>query len=147
MGLKVTGQRMTILRYLYQSPKHITAQELFERIQPIDSAIGFATVYRFLRKLVEHDLLIEVRMGNMPARYELASEEHHDHLTCIACGAIKEFYNEEIERLQKVVAVEFGFELTDHVLELQGICSSCRGKGYTLEKVRSLESSSSGMDH
>lgn len=125
-GMKVTDQRMLILRTLQEGRSHVTAQEVFEQVQKKDSSVGFATVYRFLRALTESLFATEVRMGGMPARYELKSGNHHDHLTCTQCGKICEFENNRIENLQESVAKQFGFQLTSHVLELYGICPDCQ---------------------
>ena len=125
MGLKVTSQRLAILKSLHDGRAHVTAQEVFEKVIKDFPEIGFATVYRFLRTLTEHQLVTEVRMGGMSARYELTPQEHHDHLTCVKCGKICEFENPEIERLQEEVARFYGFKLTHHVLELYGVCSDC----------------------
>lgn len=126
MNLKVTPQRMMILKTLHNNRKHITAQELFEKVQKINSAIGFATVYRFLKDLAEVNSVTEVRMGGMPARYELTPRKHHDHMTCTQCGRIVEFENKNIESLQEKVASQYGFQLTHHVLELYGVCPTCQ---------------------
>ncbi len=128
MNLKVTTQRLAILQCLQSGHRHVTAQELFERVNTRFPDIGFATVYRFLRSLTESKQATEVRMGGLPARYELTPKRHHDHLTCTKCGAIVEFENKTIENLQHKVAQQFGFQLTDHVLELYGICPTCQGK-------------------
>lgn len=126
LGLKVTSQRELILDIIRGGPSHFTAQEVFEHVSARNPAIGFATVYRFLRTLSEHKYVTEVRMGGMPARYEWAAKRHHDHLTCVNCRKIVEFENAEIERLQDKVAKEFGFQLTHHLLELYGVCPECR---------------------
>jgi len=125
LGLKVTEQRLVILDALHRGRVHITAQEVFERVVKKDSSIGFATVYRFLRRLTEGKLVTEVRMGSQPARYELTPLEHHDHISCTSCGRICEFENAAIEVLQQKVAQEMGFQLTGHILELFGLCPSC----------------------
>lgn len=122
MGLKVTQQRLAILSSLAMGRAHVTAQEVFEKVSLKDPEIGFATVYRFLRKMTEQGFVTEVRMGGLPARYELTPKNHHDHLTCSNCGKIIEFENAEIERLQERIAAQNGFELTGHVLELYGHC-------------------------
>jgi Fur family ferric uptake transcriptional regulator len=126
MNLKVTKQRMAILEGLNSGQAHVTAQEVYEAVNEKHPEIGFATVYRFLRKLTEEKFVTEVRMGGLPARYELTPSTHHDHLTCVECGKIVEFENHEIERLQRQVAREMGFDLTDHVLELYGVCNNCQ---------------------
>ncbi len=128
MNLKVTQQRLLILKALHEGRQHVTAQEVYEIVAKVDSEIGFATVYRFLRKLTEQAFATEVRMGGLPARYELTPKRHHDHLTCVKCGKICEFENSSIEALQEKVATQFGFTLTSHVLELYGVCSDCTRK-------------------
>ncbi|MGE0634480.1 MAG: Fur family transcriptional regulator [Pseudobdellovibrionaceae bacterium] len=128
MNLKVTHQRLSILEALHSGRAHVTAQEVFEIVSKSDPEIGFATVYRFLRKLTEYEFVTEVRMGGLPARYELTPQNHHDHLTCVECGKICEFENIAIEDLQKKVATQFGFKLTGHVLELYGVCPDCQKK-------------------
>lgn len=131
MGLKITDQRLLILKCLYNaegksSDRHVTAQELYEKVVKKDSSIGFATVYRFLRDLTEKNCVTEVRMGGQSSRYELTTREHHDHLTCTQCGKICEFENKKIEKLQEQVAEYFGFQLTNHILELYGVCPACQ---------------------
>ena len=128
LGLKVTTQRLDILEVVRGGQNHFTAQDVFETVVKRNPEIGFATVYRFLRTLTEATFVTEVRMGGMPARYEWAAKDHHDHLTCTACAKIVEFENEEIERLQEKVALRFGFLRTSHVLELYGLCPECRQK-------------------
>jgi Fur family transcriptional regulator, ferric uptake regulator len=126
MGLKVTQQRMAILESLSIGRAHVTAQEVFETVNARYPEIGFATVYRFLRKMAEQNMVTEVRMGGLPARYELTPRRHHDHLTCVQCGQIVEFESPQIEILQEQVAREHNFQLTHHVLELYGMCPRCR---------------------
>ncbi|MGZ3726152.1 MAG: Fur family transcriptional regulator [Pseudobdellovibrio sp.] len=133
MGLKITDQRLLIISCLHDSEaksgeRHVTAQELYERVVKKDSSIGFATVYRFLRDMANKNFVTEVRMGAQASRYELSTKDHHDHLTCTGCGKIVEFENKKIEKLQLQVAEYFGFVLTNHILELYGLCSSCQTK-------------------
>ena len=128
MSLKITDQRMLILKSLHSGRAHVTVQEVFEKVAAKDSSVGFATVYRFLRKLKESGFVTEVRMGGQPARYELAPTHHHDHITCIRCGKICEFENSAIENMQEAIAKQFGFRLTSHVLELYGECTDCQRK-------------------
>lgn len=128
MNLKVTPQRVLILQALHEGRVHITAQELYEKVQRINTDVGFATVYRFLKDMAEARVVTELRMGSMPTRYELTPKKHHDHMTCTACGKIVEFQNKNIEDHQEKVAKQYGFQLTHHVLELYGICTSCQMK-------------------
>lgn len=126
MNLKVTNQRVSILKMLAVGGKHFMAQEIYEKIHSKYPEIGFATVYRFLKKLTDHKFVSEVRRGGLPAKYEMAPKRHHDHMSCTQCGKIVEFENYAIEVLQEKVSGDLGFQLTGHVLELYGICSSCQ---------------------
>jgi Fur family ferric uptake transcriptional regulator len=136
LHLKVTEQRLLILEALHSGKRtHVTAQEVYEIVSQKDSSLGFATVYRFLRKLTESGLVTEVRMGGLPARYEITPKSHHDHLTCTHCGKICEFENNAIEELQKRVAEQFGFNLTSHVLELYGVCQDCQRREARLART------------
>jgi len=125
MGIKVTQQRIAILEALSGGRAHVTAQEVFEKVNAKYPEIGFATVYRFLRKMAEQNYVTEVRMGGLPARYELTPRRHHDHLTCVKCSQIVEFESPQIEILQEAVAREHNFQLTHHILELYGVCPRC----------------------
>ncbi len=136
LGLKVTKQRLAILHALLKRGNHFSAKVIFEDLKKEnaeDLEIGFATVYRFLRDLAKSGYITEIRIGGLPARYEWANQQHHDHLTCLNCHTIYEFENKSIERLQQQVALNFGFKLTDHLMELYGICSHCLEEGATIE--------------
>lgn len=126
LHLKITQPRLLILQALQGGRIHVTAQEVHEQVLNRGANIGFATVYRFLRKLTETGHVTEVRVGGLPARYELTPKKHHDHLSCTHCGKIYEFANQKIEDLQLQVASDLGFKLTHHVLELYGICANCQ---------------------
>jgi Fur family ferric uptake transcriptional regulator len=137
MNLKVTNQRIAILQSLHAGRAHVSAQEVFENVHREFPEIGFATVYRFLRDLTDLGVVTEVRMGGMPARYEITPQRHHDHLTCTRCGVICEFENSAIEQLQEKVAKDFGFKLTNHVLELYGICPQCMSNSEDGKELKS----------
>lgn len=130
LNLKVTKQRVLILKSMCEGRIHVTAQELHEKVKIKDSSIrtGIVTIYRFLKILCESGYATEIRSLKGPSRYELKIGDHHDHLTCVYCGKLIEFENSKIEKLQNVVASQFGFILVDHVLELYGVCpdSQCR---------------------
>ena len=128
MNLKITDQRLAILAALSRGRIHATAQEIYDRVSRSHAEIGFATVYRLLKLLASHGFVTEVRMGGLPARYELTPRGHHDHLACTSCGRIVEFENSDIEELQTLVARNNGFLLTGHVLELYGLCPNCQNE-------------------
>ena len=117
-GLRLTGPRRTIARVLEESDDHPDVRLVYERSRRYESSISVATVYRTLRLFEEMDLLEKHDFKAGPVRYELSSDEHHDHLIDIDSHKIIEFQNEAIETLQKKIAQELGYELIDHRLEL-----------------------------
>ena len=120
-GLKMTEQRRVIARVLSESDDHPDVERLHERATAIDPRISIATVYRTVRLLEDAEILTRHDFGDGRARYEEVPEEHHDHLIDIDSGAVIEFQNEAIEKLQEKVAHELGYRLVDHRLELYAV--------------------------
>ncbi len=116
----MTGQRRIIARVLSESVDHPDVEELYRRSAEVDPKISIATVYRTVRLFEEAGLLERLDFGDGRARYEEASDEHHDHLIDVKSGKVIEFQNEAIEDLQRRVARELGYELVGHRLELFG---------------------------
>lgn len=114
----MTDQRRVIARVLSQSVDHPDVAEVHNRSVVLDSNISIATVYRTVRLFEEAGLLDRLDFGDGRARYEEASDDHHDHLIDIASGTVIEFHNEEIEELQQRVARQHGYKLVGHRLEL-----------------------------
>ena len=123
--LNTTQQRELIVDYFLKGREHVSIDDLLARVRKRNAKVGYATVYRTLKLLVEAGLATQRQFGDGQARFELAGE-HHDHLICIQCGLIIEFEDREIEKLQERVAERFGFEVKRHRHELYGTCSSCR---------------------
>lgn len=122
-GLKTTKQRNTIVSVFFRMRGHISVEELLVEVKKANPKIGYATVYRTLHLLVESGLVQERRFGDGLARYEGHSEiEHHDHMICLECGRISEFYNPRLEELQDKLAEENDFKIYRHRLELYGVC-------------------------
>jgi len=119
-GLKMTEQRRVIARVISEASDHPDVELLYQRATEIDPRISIATVYRTVRLLEEANILDRHDFGDGRARYEETPEEHHDHLVDVSSGGVIEFRNEEIERLQKKVAEDLGYELVGHRLELYG---------------------------
>ena len=119
-GLRMTEQRRVIARVLSESHDHPDAEELHRRAAAIDSHISIATVYRTVRLFEEAGILERHDFRDGRSRYEQLPEEHHDHLIDLSTGKVVEFHDEEIERLQQLVAERLGFKLVDHRLELYG---------------------------
>lgn len=118
-GLKMTGQRKTILKVLGKSEDHPSVEEVYDRAKKMDKSISIATVYRTLSLLDELDLVIRHEFQEGYSRYEL-NWDHHHHLVDLETGKVVEFQNEELEKLKVKIAKDLGYELVDHRLELYG---------------------------
>jgi Fur family ferric uptake transcriptional regulator len=118
-GLRMTGQRRTIAQIMAEAVDHPDVEELHRRAAALDSRISLATVYRTVRLFKEMGIL-ESHAFHGRARYEKAPAQHHDHLIDLASGSVIEFRNEEIEKLQEIVARQLGYRLVGHRLELYG---------------------------
>jgi Fur family ferric uptake transcriptional regulator len=128
-GLRSTDQRKVIVETFFDSPNHVSIEELLTQVRARDKKVGYATVYRTLKLLSECGVAFERRFGDGLTRYELAdAESHHDHLICVECGKITEFEEPKIEELQEKVAKRYGYELRNHKHEMYGVCSDCRRK-------------------
>ena len=119
--LRMTGQRRIIARVLSAAKDHPDAEEVYRRANALDSNISLSTVYRTIKLFAAKGFLERHDFGAGRGRYEEAPRRHHDHLIDIETGRVIEFSNEEIERLQKRVARELGFNLMGHKLELYGV--------------------------
>jgi Fur family ferric uptake transcriptional regulator len=120
-GLRMTEQRRIIARVLSEAIDHPDAEELYRRAAATDPHISIATVYRTVKLFEDAGILERHDFRNGRARYEEVPDTHHDHLIDVQSGRVIEFRNDEIERLQRRVAEELGFELVDHRLELYGV--------------------------
>ena len=120
-GVKLTDQRKLIAKVMSDSRDHPDVDELYKRVSKIDSKISIATIYRTVKLFEESGILTKHDFRGGKARYEELSESHHDHLIDIKTGEIVEFVDQEIEKLQKIVAERLGYQLVDHKLELYGI--------------------------
>lgn len=128
-GLKTSRQRELIAEVFFASTGHLSVDQLLERVRVQDPHVGQATVYRTMKLLAEVGLAGARHFGDGHTRYEpVQSAEHHDHLICTSCGRIVEFHNPQIEELQARVANRHGFVVTQHKLELYGMCADCRRK-------------------
>ena len=128
-GLRMTGQRETILNEFLRTEGHKSAEELTAVVKKRDKSIGQATVYRNLRIFAESGIAREVRFNDGVVRYEHnIDHEHHDHLTCERCGKTVEVLDPQIEELQEKLAREHDFLITGHAMHIYGICGECRNK-------------------
>ena len=119
-GVRLTDQRKLVAKVMSESTDHPDVDELHKRVNKIDSKISIATVYRTVKLFEETGVVAKHDFKGTKARYEEATQEHHDHLIDVNTGEITEFVNEDIEKLQKKVAEKLGYKLVDHRLELYG---------------------------
>ncbi len=120
-GLRMTEQRRVIARVLSKSADHPDAEELYRRASALDPKISIATVYRTVKLFEDAGILERHDFRDGRSRYEEQPEAHHDHLIDVQTGTVIEFRNEEIEKLQRRIAEDLGFDLLDHRLELYGV--------------------------
>ena len=131
-GLKATLPRIKILELFQQSvQRHMTAEDVYKVLLTEGSDIGLATVYRVLMQFEQAGILSRNHFEAGKAVFELNEGKHHDHLVCVSCGRVEEFFDPEIERRQQQIATERGYKLQDHALSLYVICDreGCSGKG------------------
>lgn len=125
-GLKRTAQRDLILEVFLRTEEHLSSEDLYNLVKKEDSAIGQTTVYRTLKLLTEAGLAREVRFGDGRTHYEHNyKHEHHDHIICVDCGKIIEFFSQQLETLQDDIVAKHGFEMTSHSLRIWGYCKDC----------------------
>lgn len=124
-GMRMTDQRRVIAKVLSDASDHPDVEEVYRRSTDIDERISIATVYRTVRLFEEGGILerhdFRVENGENRARFELVSEEHHDHLIDVETGDVVEFHDADIEELQKKIADKHGYKLVDHRMELYGV--------------------------
>lgn len=123
-GLKATVPRLKILDIFQRSKQtHMSAEDVFRLLILENFDIGLATVYRVLAQFEQAGLLSRSQFEGGKALYELNDGQHHDHLVCLDCGHVEEFFDTEIENRQHAIARQLGFEIADHALSLYAICS------------------------
>src|SRR5689334_3462499 len=123
-GLKATLPRLRILEIFQKSTvRHMTAEDVFKALLGEGSDIGLATVYRVLMQFEQAGILVRSHFESGKSVFELNEGQHHDHLVCLTCGRVEEFYDPEIEARQRAVAQARGFELHEHTLALYAACT------------------------
>lgn len=122
-GLKATLPRLKILEIFQNSEvRHLTAEDVYKVLLADNMDVGLATVYRVLTQFEQAGLLHRNHFETGKAIFELNQGSHHDHLVCLDCGRVEEFFDEEIEKRQQKVAEERGFTIAEHALALYGNC-------------------------
>ncbi len=123
-GLKATLPRLKILEIFQNSSvRHLSAEDVYKLLLTENLDVGLATVYRVLTQFEQAGLLTRNNFESGKAVFELDHGSHHDHLVCLDCGLVEEFYDEEIEKRQQRIAAERGFTLSEHALALYGHCT------------------------
>lgn len=127
-ALKQTKQRELILECLFENDDHVTPELLHDLIQKKfpDIKVGIATIYRTLSLLEESKMVTSISFGAQGKKYELDIKEHHDHMICTECGDIIEFTNQQIEKLQDEEAAKQNFKITNHTMQIYGVCEKCQ---------------------
>jgi Fur family ferric uptake transcriptional regulator len=124
IGLKATLPRLKILEiFQLGKQRHMSAEDVYRELLAEQQEIGLATVYRVLTQFEQAGLLKRSNFESGKAVYELEEGQHHDHLVCLQCGRVEEFYDPEIERRQHKIAKDHGFSLQEHALALYGVCN------------------------
>lgn len=124
MGLKATLPRLRILALFERSEvRHLSAEDVYRLLLAENLDVGLATVYRVLTQFEQAGLLERHHFESGKAVFELRPGEHHDHLVCVDCGRVEEFYDPEIELRQARIAAERGFAIREHALHLYAACT------------------------
>jgi Fur family transcriptional regulator, ferric uptake regulator len=123
-GLKATLPRLKIINLFEQSAvRHLTAEDVYRKLLAEGLDVGLATVYRVLTQFEQAGLLVRHHFESGKAVFELNQGGHHDHLVCLQCGRVEEFFDAEIEKRQTKIARERGFEISEHALYLYAECT------------------------
>ena len=129
-GLKSTVPRLKILEVLESAPvRHLSADDVYKKLLDMKQDIGLATVYRVLTQFEGVGLVIRHSFEGGRSVFELDDEGHHDHMLCLECGQVFEFFDKVIEERQKQVSNESGFVLEDHSLHMYGVCEGMKTNG------------------
>ena len=125
-GLKMTQPRETVLQAFLAHEGHLTTEDILHASRMIDASIGQATVFRTMKLIAEAGLARDACQDDGPRKYEHAYlHSHHDHLHCIGCGKVIEFFDPDIEQAQEAIFKQYGFTAIGHRMELQGLCAEC----------------------
>ena len=125
-GLKITMPRLKILQILeHATDHHLSAEDVYKAMSEMGEDVGLATVYRVLTQFEAAGLIHRHNFEGGYCVFELSQGEHHDHLVCVKCGRVEEFVDDVIEQRQKMIAEKAGFKMTDHALNVYGVCPGC----------------------
>lgn len=129
VGLKITLPRCKILEIMEKAKDHhLSAEDIYRVLLESGEEIGLATVYRVLTQFQEAGLVIRHHFEGGQSVFELDHGTHHDHLVCVKCTRVEEFVDHGIEKRQEEIAKQAGYVITDHSLNIYGICPQCQKK-------------------
>ena len=131
----MTPQREVIFRSFFELGKHITVDELYEKVRERDHSVGYATVWRNLKLICKVGLAEEVNLGDGVTRYDRITKEPHGHLYCLGCKRLIEFNSEKIVGALEKISGEQGFRADGFKIEIQGLCEECRTKASKVSDV------------
>lgn len=127
-GLKITVPRIKILKILEKEAhgKHFSAEKIFNILIRENEEIGLATIYRVLMQFEQAGLVTRHHFESDSSIFELNRGHHHDHMVCMKCGKVDEFFDPVVEKRQQNIATKLGYQLTDHQFNLYGFCAQCK---------------------
>ncbi len=134
-GLKATLPRLKILNILEDSKdRHMTAEDVYKHLLEAGEQVGLATVYRVLTQFEAAGLVMRHNFEGGRSVFEINQGGHHDHMVCLECGKVFEFYDTAIEERQHKIAEKAGFHIDDHSLYLYGVCEGMKKHGKCSKK-------------
>lgn len=126
-GLKVTGPRIQVLEHLESAKdRHLSAEDIWSDLKSEGADASLATVYRVLTQFEAAGLVQRHTFEGNTSVFELADDDHHDHMVCTKCGGVTEYVDDVIEERQHAIAAAHGFEVSDHVHVIYGLCKDCQ---------------------
>jgi Fur family ferric uptake transcriptional regulator len=135
-GFKVTQPRLEILKLFEKNKdKHLSPDDVFSKLKSQGSSTGIATVYRVLGQFESAGIINRLKLDNDQVMYELNQGDHHDHIICVQCGKIQEFFSEKIEELQKQIVESIGADIIDHNLNIYVKCKNCLNKEKSSKEI------------
>jgi len=125
-GFKMTPQRELIFRSFFEMNRHVSVDELYDRVRQQDTTVGYATVWRNMKVICEVGLAQEVNVGDGVTRYDRVTDAPHGHLYCLKCRSLTEFDGGKVMDLLSAVAKDQDFSSEGFKVEIQGYCRKCR---------------------
>ena len=127
VGLKITTPRLKVLQILEESKEHhLSAESIYKSLVDMGEEVALATVYRVLAQFEAAGLVSRHNFEGGCSIFELSDNQHHDHMVCLRCERVQEFFDEVIEARQVAIAANAQFQMMDHALTIYGVCVNCQ---------------------